>query len=375
MVACLKKVRPGRAWVFLSLPLLLLPWSHASDGRACTAFLLEEGKARVFGKSYDFDYGNGMAVFNKAGVAKKNLPYNPKDKQAQWTSRYASLTFDQFGREMPAGGMNEKGLVVEILWLQESQVPPPDDRPVLNELQWVQYQLDNFASVKEMLEHALDNRLASVYAKVHYLACDAEGSCAAFEFLNGKLATTSGKDLAVKVLTNDSYAQSAAFLLKHKGFGGKLPVPKGRGSLDRFVRASWMVKQKPSKKKGSIQRAFSVLDGVRSKGFTKWNIVYDMVGKKVSFRTAGHKGIKSVALDRFDRDCQKPVKILDINNDFTGDVFEKFADYTAGANQALSKESWDGLAGNFPPNVVSLVLGFPESFTCTSGPAGKTAGP
>jgi penicillin V acylase-like amidase (Ntn superfamily) len=353
---------PAALW----LSLLLLPLWPAADAGACTAFLLESGESRVVGKSYDFDYGNGMAVFNKASVAKMNLPYKSDDKQAQWVSKYASLTFNQFGREMPCSGMNEKGLVVETLWLDESLYPPPDDRPTLNELQWVQYQLDSFATVDEMVEHAGDNRLASVYAKVHYLACDAGGECAVFEFLDGKLVVSAGKKLAARALTNHSYAESLKALKQHKGFGGKIKVPKGSGSLDRFVRTAWMLKKKAKKmKKDPFKTAFKILDGVRSGDFTKWNMVYDPVAKKVSFRTLGHPDIRSVRLDDFDRSCKKPVKILDMNGDDPGDVSGKFKDYTAKANKELSKESWDGISGDFPPQAIQLVLAFPESFTCT----------
>jgi penicillin V acylase-like amidase (Ntn superfamily) len=358
----------------LVLSLLLLPLWPAADARACTAFLLENGESRVIGKSYDFDFGNGMAVFNKAGVAKMNLPYNQNDKQAQWVSKYASLTFNQFGREMPCSGMNEKGLVVETLWLDESQYPPPDDRPTLNELQWVQYQLDSFATVGEMVEHAEDNRLAPVYAKVHYLACDAKGECAVFEFLKGKLVVSSGKKLAVRVLTNHTYAESLKSLKQHKGFGGKLKIPKSSGSLERFVRAAWMMKKKAKKmKKDPFKTAFKVLDSVRSGDFTKWNLVYDPAAKKVSFRTLGHSDIRSVRLGDFDRSCLKPVKILDMNSDDSGDVFAKFTDYTAKANKELSRESWDGISGDFPPQAIQLVLAFPESFTCTEAGGAKKA--
>jgi penicillin V acylase-like amidase (Ntn superfamily) len=39
---------------------------------------------------------------------------------AKWVSRYGSVTFNQYGCENPTGGMNEAGLVVEQMWLDES---------------------------------------------------------------------------------------------------------------------------------------------------------------------------------------------------------------------------------------------------------------
>ena len=64
----------------------------------------------------------------------------------------------------PLGGMNEKGLVVEIMWLDSSEYPKPDGKPSVNELQWIQYQLDNFATVNDVLSAAAKIRVSKVYA-------------------------------------------------------------------------------------------------------------------------------------------------------------------------------------------------------------------
>src|SRR3712207_5256230 len=92
--------------------LLALP----ARGSACTTFCLRAGDGVVFGKNYDFSIGYGMVVTNKRGVAKTAL-LETDDRPARWVSRYGSITFNQFGRESPSGGMNEAGLVVELMWL------------------------------------------------------------------------------------------------------------------------------------------------------------------------------------------------------------------------------------------------------------------
>ena len=95
---------------------------------ACTTFMLERGAERVVGKSYDWYMGQGLVLVNKRGVAKRSLPVKPGDRPAQWQSRHASVTFNQYGREFPAGGMNDAGLVVEIMWLDSSTYEKADDR-------------------------------------------------------------------------------------------------------------------------------------------------------------------------------------------------------------------------------------------------------
>src|SRR5689334_7033535 len=97
----------------------------------CTTFLLERGNERVVGKSYDWHMGQGFVVVNQKGIAKQALPMKKGDQPARWISKFSSVTFNQYGREMPNGGMNENGLVVEVMWLDSSVYPEPDARPTV----------------------------------------------------------------------------------------------------------------------------------------------------------------------------------------------------------------------------------------------------
>src|SRR5262245_49557620 len=240
---------------------------------ACTTFLLGSDNTRVVAKSYDWDMGQGLVVANKRGVAKQSLPLGPKDTPLRWTSKHASLTFNQYGRELPNSGMNDAGLVVEIMWLDSSKYPAPDARPAVSELQVIQWWLDSFGSTAELTAHAGDVRVQSAYGKVHYLACDASGSCAAIEFLDGKLVVTPG----VKALANHSYADSRAYADKHKG-----ELPRGPGSLARFTRASTLAARP---ERDLVTQAFGILDDVKQEGNirSQWNIVYEPAKRRVWF--------------------------------------------------------------------------------------------
>jgi len=81
---------------------LLLPW-HPS--RACTTFCYQDGGALVFGKNYDWNVEDGLVVVNKRGVVKTAMI---ERGPATWTSKYGSVTFNQYGREFPSGGINER---------------------------------------------------------------------------------------------------------------------------------------------------------------------------------------------------------------------------------------------------------------------------
>src|SRR5512138_3484587 len=89
----------------------------AGPALPCSAFLADAAGGPVVGKSYDWRDERGLVVVNKRGLAKRALVLSPRDRPAAWRSRYASVTFNQYGRELPNGGMNEAGLVVEVLIL------------------------------------------------------------------------------------------------------------------------------------------------------------------------------------------------------------------------------------------------------------------
>ncbi|MDT8394701.1 MAG: linear amide C-N hydrolase [Bacteroidales bacterium] len=90
-----------------------------SIAQACTTFTINDGKGNiVFGRNFDFPVGMGHIEVNYRGVHKTAF-VRPPEVPVAWVSKYGSITFNQIGREFPYGGMNEAGLVVEQMWLQE----------------------------------------------------------------------------------------------------------------------------------------------------------------------------------------------------------------------------------------------------------------
>lgn len=330
---------------------------------ACSAFLLSHKGKHYVGKSYDWDIGVGHVVFNKRGIAKQALVSDTKQIPARWVSKHASLTFNQYGRELPNSGINAAGLVVEALWLNKSRFPPKDSRPIVNELQWIQYQLDRFASVDEMVKNADKTRIHRDYGKIHYFACDQTGECASFELLDGKMVIQHGKSMPVPTLTNNTYAESIRFLKTHRGFGGKVALPTKRDSLSRFVRASHFARIGDNKEDAIIE-SFAALDKVRAGKYTKWNLVYDIKGRKVYFRTLKSSAIKHVDLTGFDPSCRTPAQWLDMNADLKGSVNRHFQDYSVQANQKLISKSLGDIRAHLPPGVLEQVSRYPQMLPC-----------
>jgi len=336
---------------------LVVMLAAARPAHACTTFMLERGGERVVGKSYDWHMGQGLVMINKRGVAKQSLPGNAGDRATRWLSRHASVTFNQYGRELPNGGMNDAGLVVEVMWLDDSVYEKPDQRPSLNELQWIQYHLDTHASVAEMVAAAAQQRVSPLYAAVHYLACDKTGACAAFEYLAGKLVVTPG----AKTLTNHSYAESVAWAAKQRD------VPRGMGSLERFARASRQVAARPPAPAAAepIAAAFAILDGVRS-STSQWNIVYDPVHMRVHFRTRSSPAIKTLDAGALDPSCARAVTLVDIDTDAGGDVAARLRAYDEATNRNLIERSVRRIRKQLPPGSVEGLVAYPSALTCTA---------
>ncbi|MCP4246744.1 MAG: linear amide C-N hydrolase, partial [bacterium] len=165
----------------------------ATPAGTCTTFCIDRDAGPVFGKNYDWRVADGLVIVNKRSVSKTAMS---GDNPARWTSRFGSVTFNQYGRGMPCGGINEAGLVIEIMWLEESEYPAPDDRPSLPNLQWIQYHLDRSATVDDVIAGDGDVRISREgSAYVHFLVADRTGDCASIEFIDGRRVVHTGEEM------------------------------------------------------------------------------------------------------------------------------------------------------------------------------------
>ena len=322
----------GRLLLGILLVVVFLASPHA---RACTAFL-QDG-ALLAGKNLDWMLDEGLLIINKKGVAKRAMVLDPREKTAQWISKYGSVTFNQYGREMPSGGMNEAGLVVESLMLFGTRNPAPDERPGL--IAWAQYQLDNCRTVAEVVATDTKVRISpTMPMPLHFFVCDREGGAAVVEFLDGKLVCHTGDKLPHKLITNNTCEESLAYLGQHDGFGGSKPIQRSsQDSLDRFVIATERLKTfRPQDSKPSpVQYAFETLAMVRQGDATKWSIVYDLKNLEIHYKTGRCADVRTVQLAGLDFSPQTPVRVASINAAHTGVLNPHFFDYDTDLNKWL----------------------------------------
>ncbi|MEM6331271.1 MAG: linear amide C-N hydrolase [Planctomycetota bacterium] len=361
---------------------------------ACTCFFAANRHGAFFARNYDWHLEQGVVTVNQRGLQKTAFSF---DNPARWTSKYGSVTFNQYGREFPNDGMNEAGLVIAVMWLAETRYPERDARPSVGSSQWLQRQLDTAATVKEVLASDQDVRIEPLGGGlVHYLVADATGDCAVIEWIGGKRVAYTGDALVAKALTNDTYANSLAYLRRHRGFGGDAPPRVSYASLDRFVQATLASRQAAMSGDVSIsgaagnsgdageadaaggwsaQQAMASLSGAAQGERTKWSIVYDARSLTIQFRTRSSPAVKRLRLADVEFSTGAPPRVLNLADaPPSGDIAPHMAPYDTQQNLAEINAAFDATAflRPFPTMIREQIARYPE-LQCVPCEMGKAA--
>lgn len=180
---------------------------------------------------------------------------NVGDNSVKWTSKYGSVITSAWDIAT-TDGINEKGLVANVLWLVESQYPkfdPKRSKPGITIAAWAQYVLDNYATVKEAV-NALEKEKFTIvsdyipgtekFTTLHLSISDGTGDSAIFEYINGKLKIH--HDPSYTVMTNSpTFDQQLAINQYWNGIPGTIMLPGTNRAADRYVRASYYINAIP----------------------------------------------------------------------------------------------------------------------------------
>lgn len=240
----------------------------------------------------------------------------------RWKSKYGSVVAAAFDVGT-TDGMNEQGLVANLLWLTESKYPERDpNKPGMSIAVWTQYVLDNFATVQEVVDAMQANAFDIVTggfpgeeqlkATLHLSVTDASGDSAVFEYIDGKLVVHHGRQY--QVMTNSPpYDDQLALNAYWKSIGGGVMLPGTNRAADRFVRASYYIDIIP--KDADNQRTVSsVLSVIRNASVplgistpdqpnissTLWRTVSDQENRIYYFESTGTPNTFWVDLKAFD---------------------------------------------------------------------------
>lgn len=225
--------------------------SMPGAAKACSRIFWNDNPVMLVGRTFDWtQHYNEVMWALPSGVQRVGrVPENP----ASWTSRYGSIVITALDLASEEG-VNEKGLVVSLLFLEGTQYPTRDTKkPGIALFQWAQFYLDNFATVHEVIAHLDEVQVINMpFGKeypdglpLHVALADASGQSAIIEFINGDPTVHLGRKY--QVMTNEpTYDEQIANLLRYKAFGGSIEeLPGGIQPQERFVRAAYNLKYLP----------------------------------------------------------------------------------------------------------------------------------
>jgi penicillin V acylase-like amidase (Ntn superfamily) len=305
----------------------------------------EEGQT-VTGRTMDWfvsDMDTNMWLYPRGLERNSNTP-----APLVWKSKYGSVVTTIY-EGAAADGMNEKGLVANMLYLAESEYPPEvagDSRPTLPISAWAQYVLDNYATTVEAVEglRKEEFRVVPIAAPtgekgtVHLSISDASGDSAIFEFIKGKLVIHHGREY--QVMTNSpTYDQQLSLAAYWKNIGGSVMLPGTNRASDRFARMSYYINEAtqtgdPRRAVAtvfSVMRNVSVPIGIKIPGQpniadTLWLTVSDQKNKVYYYQDTNSPSILWAKLEELDfGEGSGPRKLqLDGNPDLAGDQTKNF---------------------------------------------------
>ncbi len=298
---------------------------------ACTrgVFVTETGTAITL-RSMDWknDIGSNIWVFprgmDRDGAAGPD--------SLRWTSKYGSVVSTAFDIGT-ADGLNEAGLVANMLYLTESEYPPapPNERSApMSITVWTQYILDNFATVAEAVAAMREEPFYVIpvmspdgaAGTVHVSISDATGDSAVFEYVDGELIIH--HDRAYTVMTNSpTYEKQLALNEYWREIGGLTMLPGTNRAADRFVRTSFYLDALPKEVDDdtAVASAFSVIRnasvpmGISTPdqpniSTTRWRTVIDHANLRYFFESTLSPNVFWLDLDTLDLSEGAPVRKL-----------------------------------------------------------------
>ena len=340
-----------------------MPAILPAASQACTSFCLDNGDHCVFGANQDNPIDAGLLFVNKRNVQKTGWDPSTTCKYPRWVSKYGSVTIVHAGYQMAWAGMNEAGLMLSTMALDQTRNPARDARPPLVSAFWMQYQLDNHSTVAEVMASDAYLRIADTVD--HYLVCDRKGDCAVIEFLDGQMVYYTRESLPVKALTNSPYQAS----LQAWSYG------LVDNSLRRFAQAAERAKAfQPTSAPAAVDYAFDTLAQV-ALDVNAWHIVFDPVNRQVHLRTNKNPQRRYVDFGKLDFSCRTPVTMLDVQANLAGGVSGSFVPYSHEVSLAHTLgffAKYERL--NYPPFLIETLLRGLESSPCREGDTPVSAG-
>ena len=312
---------------------------------ACTRVVYDGPDGMIItGRTMDWkeDLKTNLYIFPR-GMERKGALSAPT---VEWTSKYGSVVAAGYDIGI-CDGMNEKGLVANLLFLPESVYETDNDqRPIMGLSIWTQYVLDNFATVDEAVKELKKDTFRidapdlpnGVKSRLHLAISDSTGNSAIVEYLDGHVSIYEGKEY--QVLTNSpAYDLQLAVNDYWKQVGGLNMLPGTNRSSDRFARASFYINAvtQTSDAEVAVPIVFSVIRNVSVPygistpdsphiSSTRWRSVCDQKDRVYYFEKTVPMAVMHVNLKDIDFSEGSGERILKMSDgaNFEGNVTSEF---------------------------------------------------
>jgi len=316
---------------------LALTMAAAPVAEACTRAVYLGPEDRILtGRSMDWK----LPIISNLWAFPRGIDRNGAagDRSLEWTSRYGSLAVTGYDIST-ADGMNEAGLVVNLLWEVEATYPEDDGvTPRISLSIFPQYLLDQFATVEEAVTDLRENPVQVAggevpvgppgkAATVHISMSDATGDSAIIEFVDGEMVIW--HDRSYQVMTNEpTYDQQLAVLDYWGAVNPREFMPGTVRASDRFVRANFYINavEQSADARTAAAAVFSVIRqasvpwGISiadqpNLSTTRWRVVVDHLDLRYYVESVTSPSVFWVDLDSLDLSEGAPVMKLDLGLD------------------------------------------------------------
>jgi choloylglycine hydrolase len=313
---------------------------------SCTRVIWSAPDGQVFvGRTQDWtEKANSAFRVYPRGIERTGaVAENPH----KWTSKYGSVALSAYDMGTHEG-VNERGLSAHALYLAVEAAFGDRDpkREAIGIMQWVQYYLDNYATVAEAVEAQksfpfqiepliLPNGYPTL---VHVSLSDKSGDSAVIEYVGGQSRIYHDKRFTV--MTNEpTYDKQIENLKQYRTFGGDRALPGERTPSDRFVRAAYYANglPKPANRGEGAAYMFSVIRNVSvpfglgdpdrpNVASTIFRTVQDLTGGRYYFESTYAPNVVWIDYDKLDFSKGRPELELQVEKNIfslNGDVSDR----------------------------------------------------
>jgi len=321
----------------------------ANTALPCSRVLWSSGNGHVFvGRTQDWtERANSAFRVYPRGIERTGaVAENPH----KWTSKHGSLILSAYDIGTHEG-VNEQGLSAHALYLAVEVAFGERDpkREAIGVMQWVQYYLDNYATVDEAVaaQKSFEFQIEPLILPngfptlVHISLSDKSGDSAVIEYVGGKARIYHDKRFTV--MTNEpTYDKQIENLKQYRTFGGDKPLPGERTPTDRFVRAAYYANglPQPTNQGEGAAFIFSVIRNVSvpfgspdpekpNIASTIFRTVQDLTGGRYYFESAYAPNVVWIDMSKLDfsqgqpeMELQVEKQIFSLNGDVTGRIEE-----------------------------------------------------